>query len=206
MWRGPSGEWPVWIAARSRADAGVCAMVTFAVLESQAARPRASSELGAPRFSETPARLHQVLRQHLDVCEHRHEVRVAAPARNDVEVHMVKDPGARDAAGVPAEVVTVRPVGGSEAFMPREASRWISTSSASSSPAKSPCAELARPAGARTRTGTCSGVRAPRSPAHADPSSSALSTASQKKQPSCASAFPTYSSRQGAQSCFVTGT
>jgi hypothetical protein len=41
VWRGPSGEWPVWIAARSRADAGVCAMITFAVLESQTARPRA---------------------------------------------------------------------------------------------------------------------------------------------------------------------
>jgi hypothetical protein len=42
VWRGPSGEWPVWIAARSRAEAGVCAMVTFAVLESQAERPRAT--------------------------------------------------------------------------------------------------------------------------------------------------------------------
>ena len=37
VWRGPSGEWPVWIAARSRAEAGVCAMITFAVLESQSA-------------------------------------------------------------------------------------------------------------------------------------------------------------------------
>jgi hypothetical protein len=42
VWRGPAGEWPVWIAARSRADAGICAMLTFAVLESQAARPRAT--------------------------------------------------------------------------------------------------------------------------------------------------------------------
>jgi hypothetical protein len=42
VWRGPSGEWPVWIAARSRAEAGVCAMITFAVLESQAAWPRAT--------------------------------------------------------------------------------------------------------------------------------------------------------------------
>jgi hypothetical protein len=42
VWRGPSGEWPVWIAARSRADAGVCAMITFAVLESQKAQPRAA--------------------------------------------------------------------------------------------------------------------------------------------------------------------
>ena len=42
VWRGPSGAWPLWIAARSRAEAGVCAMVTFAVLESQAARPGAT--------------------------------------------------------------------------------------------------------------------------------------------------------------------
>ena len=40
VWQGPTGEWPVWIAARSRAHAGICALVTFAVLESQAARPR----------------------------------------------------------------------------------------------------------------------------------------------------------------------
>jgi hypothetical protein len=42
VWRGPDGKWPVWIAARSQADASVCAMITFAVLESQAERPRAS--------------------------------------------------------------------------------------------------------------------------------------------------------------------
>jgi hypothetical protein len=42
VWRGPTGEWPVWIAARSRTEAGICAMVTFAVLESQAARSRAT--------------------------------------------------------------------------------------------------------------------------------------------------------------------
>jgi hypothetical protein len=37
VWRRPAGEWPVWIAARSRAHAGICAMVIFAVLESQTA-------------------------------------------------------------------------------------------------------------------------------------------------------------------------
>jgi hypothetical protein len=42
VWSGPTGEWPVWIAARSRAEAGICAMVTFAVLESRAARSRAT--------------------------------------------------------------------------------------------------------------------------------------------------------------------
>jgi hypothetical protein len=33
VWQRPTGEWPVWIAARSRAQAGVCAMVTFTALE-----------------------------------------------------------------------------------------------------------------------------------------------------------------------------
>jgi hypothetical protein len=36
VWQAPTGEWPVWIAARSRAHAGVCALVTFAVLETAA--------------------------------------------------------------------------------------------------------------------------------------------------------------------------
>lgn len=40
VWQRPGGEWPVWIAARSRAHAGICAQVTFAVLESQVARGR----------------------------------------------------------------------------------------------------------------------------------------------------------------------
>jgi hypothetical protein len=35
VWQRPTGEWPVWIAARTRAQAGICAMVTFAVLESR---------------------------------------------------------------------------------------------------------------------------------------------------------------------------
>ena len=33
VWQRPTGDWPVWIAARTRAEAGVCAMVTFTVLE-----------------------------------------------------------------------------------------------------------------------------------------------------------------------------
>jgi hypothetical protein len=40
VWERPGGGWPVWIAARSRAQAGICAQVTFALLESQAARDR----------------------------------------------------------------------------------------------------------------------------------------------------------------------
>jgi len=38
VWHGLAREWPVWIAARCRAHASVCAMVTFAVLQSQAAK------------------------------------------------------------------------------------------------------------------------------------------------------------------------
>ena len=37
VWHGPVGEWPVWIAARSRADANVCALLTFALLEARRA-------------------------------------------------------------------------------------------------------------------------------------------------------------------------
>jgi hypothetical protein len=33
--QGPTGEWPVWVAARSRAEAAVCAMVTFVVLAAE---------------------------------------------------------------------------------------------------------------------------------------------------------------------------
>jgi hypothetical protein len=40
VWQSPSGDWPVWIAARSQAEAGVCAHVVFAVLETQAAQAR----------------------------------------------------------------------------------------------------------------------------------------------------------------------
>jgi hypothetical protein len=42
VWQRPTGEWPVWIAARSRAHAGICAMVTFAVLESRIDSSRAN--------------------------------------------------------------------------------------------------------------------------------------------------------------------
>ena len=52
--------------------------------------------------------------QHLHVGEHGHEARVAVPARDDVQVHVILDPGARDAAEVPAEVVPVRRVLGAE--------------------------------------------------------------------------------------------
>ncbi len=73
------------------------------------ARPR-DRDLGGPGGGEPAARLGEVLGDHLHVREHRHEVRVAAPARHDVQVPVVDDPGAGDVADVPADVVALRPV------------------------------------------------------------------------------------------------
>src|SRR5262245_7114944 len=58
--------------------------------------------LAPPRLAEAPPRLSQVLGQDLHIGQHRHEVRVSAPARDDVLVHVVVDPGSRHAAEVPA--------------------------------------------------------------------------------------------------------
>src|SRR5207248_1271880 len=52
----------------------------------------------------------QVLREHLYVCEDRHEVRVTSPTGGDVQMNVIDDAGAGDAAEVPAEVVTLRAV------------------------------------------------------------------------------------------------
>src|SRR5215204_4943589 len=51
-----------------------------------------------------------MLRHHLHIRQHRHEVRVAGPARHDVEVNVVDDAGAGDPPEVPAEVVALRAV------------------------------------------------------------------------------------------------
>src|SRR6476659_7909388 len=53
----------------------------------------------------------QRLRHHPGVAEDGHEVRVAAPARDDVHVDVVLNPGAGDPALVEADVVAVRVVG-----------------------------------------------------------------------------------------------
>src|SRR2546423_3920541 len=62
-----------------------------------ASRPR-------PGVHELPARGDQMLGDDTDVFEHRHEVRVAAPARHVVQMDVVDDAGAGDAAQVPAQV------------------------------------------------------------------------------------------------------
>ena len=75
----------------------------------------------------------------LHVGEHRHEVRVARPARDDVEVDVVGDPGSGDAAEVPAEVEAARAVEPRPARRsPRRRGRWISSTSSSVSSASSP--------------------------------------------------------------------
>ena len=77
---------------------------TFGILGELADHAGQSSvEAGAGRL--------EVLGQHLDVGEHGHEVRVAAPARHDVLVQVARDRAARDRAEVPADVESLRPVG-----------------------------------------------------------------------------------------------
>jgi hypothetical protein len=48
-----------------------------------------------------------VLGEHLDVREHGHEVRVAGPARHDVQVDVIDDSCAGHAAQIPADVVAL---------------------------------------------------------------------------------------------------
>ena len=65
---------------------------------------------GRPAGREARSRFQEVLRQHLHVRQHGHEVGVPRPARDDVQVDMVDHAGAGDAAEVPAQVVAVRAV------------------------------------------------------------------------------------------------
>jgi len=50
-----------------------------------------------------------VLVHGLDLGQHRHEIRIAVPARHDVKVDVVGDAGARRAAGVGADVEALWP-------------------------------------------------------------------------------------------------
>src|SRR3954453_16482967 len=78
---------------------------------SPSVRTISSGTLSAgPGVGEPRAGCQQVLRDHLHVAEHGHEVRIAAPARNDVQVAVVGDAGSGNAADVPAEVVALRGV------------------------------------------------------------------------------------------------
>ena len=63
-----------------------------------------------PGLDQAPAGFEQVLREHLHVREDGHEVRVTSPTGDNVQVDVIDDAGAGDAAEVPAEVVALRPV------------------------------------------------------------------------------------------------
>src|SRR5437879_3398054 len=70
--------------------------------------------LTVERGAKSPGSLEQMLRQYLHVREHGHEARVAVPARDNVQMDVVLDPGAGNTADVPAEVEAVRRVLGTE--------------------------------------------------------------------------------------------
>ena len=101
----------------------------------------ASSRI-TPRLRQAAAGRLEVLGQHLDVGEHRHEVRVAAPARDDVLVQVGGDRAARDSAEIPADVEAVgRSRTASRAAIPCTVRAWIS---AASSGSRSPRAGMCR--------------------------------------------------------------
>ena len=81
---------------------------------SYARRPPSTSTNRALAFTcveprrELRVRLLEQLGQHPRLADHRHEVRVAAPPRNDVPVQVVGDPGAGDPAEVHPDVEPVR--------------------------------------------------------------------------------------------------
>ena len=47
VWSSPAGEWPIWIAARCPDDAGICAKLTFFLLEAQLHRATGGAEAEA---------------------------------------------------------------------------------------------------------------------------------------------------------------
>jgi len=67
-----------------------------------------SQALRRPGFGELASRLDEVLGKDLHVREHRHEVRVSRPPRDEVQVNVVGDARACDPSQVPAQVVALR--------------------------------------------------------------------------------------------------
>ena len=61
-----------------------------------------------------------MLGDNLDVGQHRHEIRVAAPARHDVEMAVLDDPRAGDATEIPADVEALRREDGPQCLHPRD--------------------------------------------------------------------------------------
>ena len=70
--------------------------------------------LGTVQSSKPVSGLEQVLGQHFHVCEDWHEVRIARPAWDDVEVHVVGDAGAGRTTQIPAQVEALRAVRAAE--------------------------------------------------------------------------------------------
>src|SRR5438445_5986900 len=68
----------------------------------------AAVSAGGESFPQFRGRLQQVLVHDLDLGEHRHEVRVPVPTRHHVKMHVVGNAGAGGAAGVGADVESLR--------------------------------------------------------------------------------------------------
>ena len=60
--------------------------------------------MGRRRFAESPDRF----RQHTDVANHRHEIGVAGPSRDEVDVHVIDNSRARGAPEVDSDVDALR--------------------------------------------------------------------------------------------------
>ena len=119
-------------------------------LEDRGVQRHARNARSASAARERSTRLGEGLRHHAHVCEHRHEVDVADPARHDVQVQVILDPGAGGRAEVEADVVTLRPERRLES---RPATRPAAP--------RAPCARPRRDRPARRRAGTArsSGAR-----------------------------------------------
>ena len=158
-----------------------------------------------PGLREPPARLGQVLRQHLHVRKHRHEVRVAGPARHDVQVDVVDHAGAGDPPEVPADVVPLRRVdlsqrthagggtAGAARALPPQRARRTRRCGRTGATMKWPDEYGYLFSRAIACSPRCTTSRSSSSPA----------TAMQKTQPGSSSADLMYSRRQGAHSCFT---
>jgi hypothetical protein len=148
-----------------------------------------------------------MLRDHLQVGEHRHEVRVSGPARHDVEMDVVGDARPRDATEVPAEVEPFRAVGASENVdgrngEPVDLERLVVGEFAEGTDVAACGATMTWP----DEYGNLfrSAIAASPSCTRSDSSCASVPAASaQKTHPACSSACAMYSSRHGAHRGFV---
>ena len=163
--------------------------------------------VGRPGVPQSVAGLEQVLGQHLHVGQDGHEVRVARPARDDVQVHVVGDARSGWTTEVPAQVEAVAAVGAAEGVdacdgQPVELERFL-VGEVTEVPACRSGAAIRCPDeyGYLFRSTT---AEAPRCTTSDCASGSSPAPSSQKTHPGSSSAWAMYSRRQGAQSGFVT--